>query len=118
MSQSRNWCFTINNYTSDDLEKMDLLAAQIGGDIKYLVYGRETGDNGTPHLQGFIQFSKKKRLGEARNLISHRSHLEVMEGTALQAATYCKKEGEFNEWGQIQYQGANNFNYFRLIMVE
>lgn len=118
MSIARNWCFTINNFSSDDLERLDQLSATIGEDIKYLVYGRETGENGTPHLQGYIQFSKKKRLGQVRNQISERGHFEVSQGTPLQAAQYCKKDGEFNEFGTLQRQGSVDYTFQRIIMAQ
>ena len=42
MSQSKNWCFTVNNYSVlDDQTLQDM-------PYKYLIYGREVGDEGTP----------------------------------------------------------------------
>lgn len=42
--QSKYWCFTINNWTPDDVPEFK--------NMEYLVFGREKGEDGTPHLQG------------------------------------------------------------------
>lgn len=94
--QSVNWCFTVNNYTDDD----QLMLNQLGWslDVKYLVYGREVGRAGTPHLQGFIVFQTRKRFRTVRDLLP-RCHIELGRGAAYQAAGYCKKDGDFVEFG-------------------
>ena len=53
----RNFCFTHNNYSDTSLE--DEISC------KYIVYGREVGESGTPHLQGFLSFSSAKSLSAA-----------------------------------------------------
>lgn len=93
-SQSRHWVFTLNNYNDEDEATIQALAG-----VDYLVYGRETGEAGTPHLQGFISFTNRKRFLQVRNLLGGRAHVERMLGTANQAATYCKKDGDFFEVG-------------------
>lgn len=107
MSVAKNWCFTINNFTPDELELMDQLAERIPEDISYLVIGKETGENGTPHIQGFIQVVKKQRLGQIRNLLGGRAHCEVMapNSNAWAASAYCKKENDWKEWGDLQQRG-------------
>lgn len=42
--ESKYWCFTINNWTEIDVPKFL--------NMEYLVFGREKGEDGTPHLQG------------------------------------------------------------------
>ena len=53
----RNFTFTHNNYTDTSLE--DEISC------KYIVYGREVGESGTPHLQGFLSFSCGRTLSAA-----------------------------------------------------
>lgn len=123
MSQAKNWCFTLNNFNEDDLERIEdigrLIGSQVEGNgIEYLVIGKETGESGTPHLQGFIQFTKKKRMNQVKDLISTRLHAEVMRGTATQASFYCKKDGDFVEWGRLVTVGMRDILYFRLFMSE
>ena len=38
--EGRNWCFTLNNYTSED---EDLLKSFFNEYCRYMVYGREVG---------------------------------------------------------------------------
>jgi len=73
----------------------------------YHVWGYELGENGTPHIQGFIQMEKKLRLNGMKKYLP-RAHLEVRKGTSEQAAEYCKKEGDFVEKGELVKQGARN----------
>lgn len=92
MSRSRNFCFTLNNYTDSSLA----LLAEL--DCKYLVFGKEVGASGTPHLQGFVHFVNAKSQPAARKLLPG-CHVERMKGTPEQAITYCKKDGDVVERG-------------------
>jgi len=98
---AKNWCFTLNNYTVQDVEAL----AQKGTEslesrsIFYLVFGREVGEGGTPHLQGFVAFTKRKTLAYVRNYTLLKSHCEPAKGTPAQATTYCKKDGDYQEFG-------------------
>lgn len=57
ISPALKWQFTLNNYTEDDIEKIQETMKDIG---EY-VFETEIGENGTPHLQGYIEFIRKKR---------------------------------------------------------
>lgn len=100
--QSTRWCFTINNPTTDDNERLD----EIGGSLqrsgcRYLIYGREVGANGTPHLQGFVIFNSRLRLRSIRQLLGERGHYECARATSNDAAAYCKKDNDFVEYGSL-----------------
>ena len=56
ISPAKHWCFTHNNYTQQDIEK---LCSSIVP-VKY-VFQEETGTEGTKHLQGYVEFKKKIR---------------------------------------------------------
>lgn len=98
-NQLRRWCFTINNYTDEDVTRIESLYTNPDNHITYLVIGREVGDNGTPHLQGFVTFSRRKTLNVVKALISERGHYERAHGNNDQASRYCKKDGNFTEFG-------------------
>lgn len=98
--QGRYWCFTLNNYTDDDV----LLCHCTGEDRErcdYLVFGYEFSDSGTPHLQGYIELPKRLRRKPIKQLLGQRVHLELRRGSAHEAAEYCKKGGDYVEFGQM-----------------
>lgn len=93
-SRSRAWCFTLNNYTAGD----EAVCAVVG--CVYLIYGREVGANGTPHLQGYVYFANAKTFNAVKNLLPAGCHLEVSKGSSLQNKEYCSKDGDFVEFGE------------------
>jgi len=95
------WCFTINNYSDEDIATLS------SWDSLYLIYGKELSESGTPHLQGFVTFKKQKRLSACKKLHST-AHWEAAKGTSEQAADYCKKEGNFEEKGSLPSSGKRN----------
>jgi len=94
-NRNRDWCFTINNYTEEDIASLSELVC------KYIVYGKEVGESGTPHLQGYVSFKDQKTLSACKKLVSYRAHAEARLGTQEQAAQYCKKAGDFLERGVL-----------------
>lgn len=91
----KHWCWTLNNYTEDE-EQAIQARSEDSPDIEYLIYGREIGENGTPHLQGFVSLRSRRSLSFVKNLLSPRLHLEARRGTVQQAIEYCEKDG--NVW--------------------
>lgn len=98
MSQLRNFVFTINNYESADETALHTIEAS------YLVFGREVGESGTPHLQGYCELRKRTAFNKIKKIIP-KAHIEPRRGSAKQAADYCKKDGDFFEVGEISRQG-------------
>jgi len=91
--QSRAWVFTLNNYTQDH----ETLLQHI--DCQYIVYGREVGTSGTPHLQGYVYFATKlRKQGVARRVPN--AYLAPRNGTHEEARNYCIKDGDFFERGE------------------
>lgn len=96
---AKHWCFTLNNYTEDELSELRALGNELPEPVVFLVFGRETGQNGTPHLQGYIAFSTRKTLAYAKSVTSARAHLEPCRGTPAQNEAYCTKDGDFEKFG-------------------
>jgi len=94
MQRSRAWTFTVNNYSDDDEKLLQDL------DERYIVYGHEVGESGTPHLQGYIVFNNQKKFSEAKNYLPKGCHIESAKGNADQNFTYCTKDDkDFFEHG-------------------
>jgi len=97
---SSRWVLTLNNPTDGEREQWDAVFSDELV-VRYAVYGNEVGASGTPHLQGFVVFNQPSRLAAVRNLLGDRVHAEFAKGTSKQASTYCKKDGDFKEFGSF-----------------
>lgn len=95
------WCFTLNNYTEDEEVRLKSLMLDPTKKVRYLVLGKEVGDSGTPHIQGYIAFQQRRKFDVVKKLLPARVHLEPTRGTPEQAANYCKKDGSFWERGAL-----------------
>lgn len=96
--ERRVWCFTLNNYTEDEYKALQ------DQKTKYIIIGKEKGENGTPHLQGYIQFPCGKRLSALKK-VSPRAHWEEAKGNPEQNFTYCSKDGDYWERGLLPKNG-------------
>lgn len=103
MSKSRSYCFTINNYTQEDINAVKALKS-----VQYLVYGFEVGEQGTQHIQGYVYFNNQVQFTSIKKKLP-RAHIEKSKGNAQQNREYCIKQGNYVEEGEIpQRQGARN----------
>ncbi len=93
---AKHWCFTLNNYSSQEIETTRLLKTC----SDYLVFGFEVGEKGTPHLQGFISFDKRMTIKKVAQLLS-RAHWVPARGSPEQNRVYCTKDNKFEEFGLV-----------------
>lgn len=107
MTKARNFVFTINNYVDEDMDRI----RGIGGDegCKYLCFGIEVGESGTPHLQGYVEFKNPRAFTAVCKLL--KGHVELRKGTAKQASDYCKKDGKFEEFGVMSNPNGKRKDY-------
>ena len=114
--QGKNLCFTINNPKEDpefDEEKMH-----------YLVFQLERGENGTLHLQGYVEMKKQMRLNAVKALLGGNPHIERRRGTAKQASDYCKKDDtrvedtQPEEFGELKTTTPGKRNDLKNFMEE
>jgi len=68
-----------------------------------MVIGYEVGEQGTAHVQGYCQFKKQRRYGPLA--ARWHAHCEAARGTPTEASDYCKKDGNFEEIGELQEGG-------------
>lgn len=102
---SRAWCWTLNNPTADDPKLLE--ACPIS---KYICWGLETGESGTPHFQGYLELSKPVRISGIKKLEGPfaRMHLESRRGSRDEARNYCMKgEQSHDEWSEFGPDGPN-----------
>lgn len=95
----KNYVFTINNYTEDHIDQLEVLKGS-----KWVVYGKEKGEQGTPHLQGCLGFENQRSWNAVKKLVPG-WHIEPMRGSVEQAIEYCKKDGDVTEIGTLPKQG-------------
>ncbi len=100
MTGSKNWTFTLNNYTEADVERIDGLV-QNEAKVQYIIYGKEVGANGTPHLQGFINVNRRCSLQVVKALIGGNPHVEIARRVPA-AIQYCKKDNDWKEFGALK----------------
>lgn len=94
----RAWVFTLNNPPNAlDIEDWP---------VKYVIYQKEVGESGTPHFQGYAEFTKPIRLSGVRRLLGT-AHWEPRKGTRDEARAYSSKEDtrvegpwEYGDWGK------------------
>lgn len=94
--RAKVWCFTLNNYTNDDENALQDIEIAI-----YILYGREVGENGTPHLQGMVEFPIRKTFNQVKAINGlQRAHIEVCYNPQA-SVEYCKKDGDVFERGEL-----------------
>lgn len=107
LPRHRAWCFTLNNYSLEDIEEYKMTLS--GKDVKYGVFQLEKGENGTPHIQGYVNFHNGRTFKTVKRILGTRVHLDIARGTAKQNKEYCTKtdtrvDGPF-EYGELPIQG-------------
>lgn len=86
INAAKRWCFTLNNYTDNDRSVIETVIENL---CVFGVYGKEVGEEGTPHLQGYIEFKKRGRPIGIFGI--KRIHWEIAGGNRRQNIVYCTK---------------------------
>jgi len=87
ISPAVRWCFTLNNYTT---EQVSSIVPLIKEKCRLGIFGKETGENGTPHLQGYIEFRRKARPSGVFGIPE--IHWEKCKGSKADNIRYCCKD--------------------------
>lgn len=83
----RRFVFTLNNYTKEEEEQIQAT------DCRWLIYGRETGEAGTPHLQGACVIGRQVAFSTIKTWPGFaRCHISTMNGKPEDSLRYCSKE--------------------------
>lgn len=81
--------------------------------FKYIIAGKEIGESGTPHLQMHFTLKRGMTMSALHKMLKSydiKMSLLVPQGPSHTAnnITYCKKDGDFKEWGTPNQQGKRN----------
>lgn len=90
--RQRNFCFTLNNYSVEQLGWWT--RATTNDWINYCCFGKEIGENLTPHLQGYFQCKDKISIKAIIRKLpdeAGKPHFECANGTLEQNREYCSK---------------------------
>ena len=97
--QRKQWCFTLNNYTPEDVQLFkDFIETQcsIGA------FQSELGETRkTPHLQGFFVTFEKRRFTSFK--LSEKTHWELMRGSVPENINYCLKAKGFDAKAGVRF---------------
>ncbi|AXH75409.1 MAG: putative viral replication protein [Cressdnaviricota sp.] len=86
-NKARNWCFTLNNYTQEDIDTLTQAFSQ--KKCKY-VFQEEVGENKTEHLQGLVCFPNAVSFNTIKKIIP-KGHIEQCKNK-IASVQYCTKE--------------------------
>lgn len=93
----RNFCFT-------SFEKQKPLFNE--DYMSYMIFGKEICPRtGLPHWQGYCELRDQERFNTVKKLMGNTVHIEARRGTGGEAADYCKKDGDYEEYGTMKMQG-------------
>lgn len=87
----------MNNYSDDEVSASRVFLQE---QCSYACVGKEVGENGTPHLQGYFILLRRRRLSDLKDSFSARAHYEVSRGSPQSNKQYCSKGSDVWEWGE------------------
>lgn len=93
VSQAKRWVFTWNNYPEDWENKIRTSFGSSGS--KIWIAGKEVGEKGTPHIQGYVELNKKSRPFTVFPFLPLGIYWKAARGSREENYGYCSKDGEF-----------------------
>lgn len=114
MSRVRNYVFTYYAETDEQTVELYELWKEEGlfpwpgliDTCQYLIIGLEVCTNSDKHhLQGYVELTKALSMDSFKKKTSNRIHVESRRGTPQEASDYCKKDGDYHEFGAMKRQG-------------
>lgn len=105
MVKTRGFCFTVNNWTDDDIARL-WVNYEMDTSVTYMILGFEEGTRDkTPHIQGYIYYRNPRKWDVVRDDL-HPYHVEVQKAKEnVKAYCYCMEDGDWYEFGERPRQG-------------
>lgn len=108
-SPKKHFLMTINNYTTEDKEKLS------GSEVLDIVVAQtEKGESGTEHIQAYIRCKNKVRFNTIKELFP-RAHVEAVNNIKA-AIDYCQKEDSATGDWEL-FRGTYKKEVLKLITV-
>lgn len=85
------YVFTLNNWTQEEYTLVT--SSAFTAKTRWMVVAKETGETGTPHLQGAFVLLTQTAFSTVKKLPGlTRAHLEPMHGSPQDSLAYCSKQ--------------------------
>lgn len=99
--RSRNWCFTAWPTPGEVMDGSD--AFYKAERMQYLLIGTETSAAQRLHWQCFLQLKNPAPFASVVALLNFNvpPHIEACRGSVAQNVAYCKKDGDWSEYGEV-----------------
>lgn len=93
----QSFWFVVNNWTEANKKKIKKIVNT--GKVSYVIHGDEVGEQGTPHIQGYLWTSEKKQIIDVVRLLGGKDCVHPAVGVSGSAKgpqywrDYCTKQG-------------------------
>lgn len=91
LNRARRWVFTWNNYPETGLDQIRIYLES--RNMKYVI-GKEVGEQGTPHLQGYLEAKHSVDFDTFKKHFPM-VHWEKAKGSKQNNIVYCTKEEDY-----------------------
>lgn len=89
--KARKWIFTLNNWTDQELSQ----CLNVFNKKNWLyIIGKEIGEQGTPHLQGYVEHKNQIRRSVLVKILP-RAYIHTAQGDIKSNYKYCSKTEDF-----------------------
>ena len=87
-------CLNVSEVLGLNAAKLQVQTLVQDQKITHYIYGYEVGEQGTPHIQGYVKFKNQVRFSTMKNKLP-RAHIEKARGDPDSNYRYCSKDGDF-----------------------
>lgn len=98
-NRCRKYCGTLNNYSEKEYDHLKVMTQK----CERFIIGKEVGENGTPHLQMYIEFKNAISFNTLKGW-NERIHWEKAKGNVKDNYKYCSKDNDFIQKGMLSKQ--------------
>lgn len=106
----------MNTPTEANRAHLNALFEDLPTSIQYVTYGEEVAPTtGRVHLQGYVEFTSLKTMNQVKTCFAENSmYLEMSQGSGIQNKTYCQKDGNFHEAGELKVSSGKRTDLIRV----